>query len=147
LTIQSKRFKLAQTHLQSRFNKMPSLNTSSTNSQADNVGTDFTTATLIIYDGTPPANANTSLSGNTALVTHTLTGWGAAAAGVIIANAVATETIANTGTATFARLVLSTETMQVTVGTGAQELVVSSTSYVSGEDSTINSLQITQPAS
>ena len=126
---------------------MPSLNTSSVNSQADNVGTDFTTATLIIYSGTPPANANAALSGNVALATHTLTGWGSAAAGVITANAIATETIAATGTAAFARVVLTTKTMQVTVGTGAQELVLSSTSYVSGEDSTINSLTITQPAS
>jgi hypothetical protein len=126
---------------------MPSLNTSSTNSQADNVGTDFTTAALTIYDGTPPADANTSLSGNNELAVHTLAGWGSAAAGVVIASAIATETIAATGTATFARLLLTTKTMQVTVGTGAQELVVSSTSYVSGEDSTINSLQITQPAS
>ena len=127
---------------------MPSLNTSSTNSQADNIGTDFSTATLIIYDGTPPASANASLSGNTALATHTLTGWGSAAAGVIIASGMPdTVTISATGTATFARLVLASNTMQVTVGTGAQELVVSSTSYVSGEDSTINSLQITQPAS
>ena len=126
---------------------MPSLNTSSINSQADNVGTDYTTAALTIYDGTPPADANTALSGNTALVVHTLAGWGASAAGVIIAAAIATETIAATGTATFARLVLTTKTMQVTVGTGSEELVVSSTSYVSGEDSTITSLQITQPAS
>jgi hypothetical protein len=126
---------------------MPSLNTSCTNSQADNIGTDFTTATLIIYDGTPPANANAALAGNTALVTHTLTGWGASAAGVITANTIATETIAATGTASFARLVLTTKTMQVTVGIGAQELVVSSVSYVSGEDSTINSLTITQPES
>ncbi len=126
---------------------MPSLNISSINSQADNIGTDFTTAALTIYNGTPPASADAALSGNTALVVHTLTGWVAAALGVIVANAIATEAIAATGTATFARLVLATETMQVTVGTGAQELVVSSTSYVSGEDSTINSLQITQPAS
>lgn len=126
---------------------MPSLNTASTNSQADNVATDFTTATLIIYDGTPPANANAALSGNTALVTHTLAGFGAAAVGVVTANAIATETIANTGTASFARLVLTDKTMQVTVGTGGQELVLSSTSYVSGEDSIVNSLTITQPAS
>ena len=126
---------------------MPSLNTASTNSQADNVGTDFTTATLIIYDGTPPASANAALSGNTALVTHTLTGFGAAAVGVVTANAIATETIAATGTASFARLVLTDKTMQVTVGTGGQELVLSSTSYVTGEDSTVNSLTITQPAS
>lgn len=126
---------------------MPSLNTSSTNSQADNISSDFTTATLIIYDGTPPANANAALSGNTALVTHTLAGFGAAIAGVITANAVATEVIAASGTATFARLVLTTKTMQMTVGTGGQELVLSSTSYISGEDSTVNSLIITQPAS
>jgi hypothetical protein len=125
---------------------MPSLNTSSVDSQADNVGTDFTTATLIIYDGTPPANANTALAGNTALVTHTLTGWAASVAGVIVANAVPDAAIAATGTASFARLVLTTKTMQVTVGTSGQELILSSTSYVSGEDSIVNSLQITQPA-
>lgn len=126
---------------------MPLINTSSVNSQADNIGNDFTTATLIIYDGTPPASANAALSGNTALVTHTLAGWGASVAGAITAAAIATETIAANGTATFARLVLTTKTMQVTVGTGGQELVLSSTSYVLGEDSTINSLIITQPAS
>ena len=125
---------------------MPSLNVNSINSQADNVGTDFSTATLIIFSGTPPASADAVLSGNTALVTHTLTGFGAAVSGVITANAVATETIANTGTATFGRLALTDKTMQVTLGTGAQELVVSSTSYVAGEDSTVNSLTITQPS-
>ena len=126
---------------------MPSLNLSSINSQADNIGTNFGTATLTIYDGTPPANADAALSGNTALVAHTLTGFGGAVSGVITANAVATETIANTGTASFARLVQGGNTMQVTLGTGAQELVLSSTSYVAGEDSTVNSLTITQPAS
>ena len=126
---------------------MPSLNESCANSQADNIGTDFTTALLTIYSGTPPANAATALSGNTVLVSHTLAGWGAASLGVIIAAAIATEVIAATGTATFARLVLTTKTMQVTLGTGAQELVVSSTSYVLGENSVINSLQVTQPAS
>lgn len=126
---------------------MPSLNSNSTNSQADNIGSDYANAALTIYNGTPPANAETPLSGNNALVIHTLTGWGSAALGVITANAIATETILLTGTATFARLVDGPNTMQVTVGTGAQELVLSSTSYVAGEDSTINSLTITQPAS
>jgi len=125
---------------------MPSLNTSAVDSQADNIGTDFTTAVLTIYDGTPPASGNAALSSNTELAVHTLTGWGASSSGVIIANAIADATIAETGIASFARLVLTTKTMQVTVGTGAQELVLSSTSYVDGEDSVINSLQITQPA-
>ena len=129
---------------------MPSLNTSSTNSQADNIGTDYAAAALTIYSGTPPASANAALSGNNPLVVHTLTGWGAAALGVILAaNLPDVETItgAGTQTATFARLVQGGNTMQVTVGTGGQELVLSSTSYVNGEDSTLNSLQITQPAS
>ena len=129
---------------------MPSLNTSSTNSQAGNIGTDYAAAVLTIYSGTPPANANAALSGNNALVSHTLTGWGAPAGGVILAaNMPDTEAITGVGTqtATFARLVQGGNTMQVTLGTGAQELVVSSTSYTNGEDSTINSLQITQPAS
>ena len=129
---------------------MPSLNTSSTNSQADNVGTDYATAAVTIYSGTPPVNANAALSGNNPLVVHTLTGWGLSAGGVINAsNMPNTETITGVGTqtATFARLVQGDKTMQVTLGTGGQELVVSSTSYTNGEDSTLNSLQITQPES
>ena len=125
---------------------MPSLNTSSTNSQIENISTDYATAALSIYNGTPPANANTALSSNTELVQHTVAGFGSASLGVIVADAIATEEILATGTASFARLVQGGNTMQVTVGTGAQELVVSSVSYVDGEDSTINSLQITQPA-
>ena len=84
---------------------MPSLNESCTNSQADNIATDFTTALLTIYSGTPPANASTALAGNTALAEHTLTGWGAAALGVITASAIANDVILATATATFARLV------------------------------------------
>lgn len=126
---------------------MPSLNTNSTNSQADNVGTDYGSGSLIIYSGTPPANANAALAGNTVLVTHTVNGFGASVAGVITANAIATETISSTGTATFSRLIQGSNTMQLTVGTGGQELTLSSTSYVAGEDSTVNSLIITQPAS
>jgi hypothetical protein len=125
---------------------MPSLNTSSVNSQADNIAADYTTALLTIYDGTPPANANTALSGNTALAAHTLTGFGASAAGVVTANAIATDVIDATGTASFARLVLSANTMQVTVGTSGAELIVDTTAYVTGGDSTIDSLTITQPA-
>jgi len=125
---------------------MPSLNTSSVDSQADNIGTDFSTAVLTIYDGTPPASGNAALSNNTELAVHTLAGWDSASLGVIIALAIADATIAATGTASFARLVLTTKTMQVTAGTEAQELVLSSTSYVAGEDSVICSELITQPA-
>ena len=126
---------------------MPQLNTSAVNSQADNIGTDFATAAVIIYDGSVPADANTAITSQTALATHTLTSFGASAAGVITAATVPdTVTIDAPGTATFARLVLTTKTMQVTVGVGTGELQLSSLTYVAGEDSTLNSLTITQPA-
>jgi len=125
---------------------MPLLNTSSVNSQADNIGTDYTTAVLTIYDGTPPTSGNAALSSNNELVSHTLTGWSDSSQGVITANAIANAVILETGVASFARLVLATKTMQVTAGIGSQELILSNTSYISGEDSVINSLQITQPA-
>lgn len=127
---------------------MPSLNTAAVDSQASNIATDYATATLTIYAGTPPANANTPLSGNNPLVVHTLTGWGVPSNGAILANAIADETITGIGTqtATFARLEQAGRVMQVTVGTGAQELVVSSTSYTQDGLSSINSLLITQPA-
>ena len=126
---------------------MPSLNTSSINSQADNIAADFATAALTIYSGTPPADANTALSGNVALAVHTLAGFIAAALGVIVANAIADDVIDNSGVATFARLVLATKTMQITVGTSGAELIVNTTTYTAGGTSKINSLTITQPAS
>jgi len=130
---------------------MPSINDSSVNSQADNLASDYATATLTIFAGTPPATINAALSGNPVLATHTLAGFGSAGAsslGRIDANAIANVTIADTGAPTFARLVLSTKSMQITAGTaGSNELVTSSNSYVAGEDSAITSLRITQPAS
>lgn len=125
---------------------MPSLNTATVNAQADNIGTDFATAVLTIYSGTPPANANTALSGNTALAAHTLTGFGAASAGVITANAISDDTIDASGTATFARLVAGGLVMQLTLATSAAEVIVDSTTYTSGGTSSITSLVITQPA-
>ena len=120
---------------------MPVLNAASQNSQADNLGTDYATATVTIYD-----------SGNTALAAHTLTGWGAAAAGVITANGLPdTTTILATGTADHAKLEAGAYEMQVTAGLGADiptpELILTSLSYVAGEESTMNSLTLTQPAS
>ena len=125
---------------------MPLLNNSSINSQADNIGVDYSNAVLTIYDGTPPVDANAALSGNIALVSHTLTGFGASVLGVIIANAIANSLIDASGIASFARLVQATETMQITVGLTNSELIVDNLNYVTGELSIINSLSITQPS-
>lgn len=89
------------------------------------------------YTGTQPANANTALSGNTLLATLTFgnPAFGAAAAGVITANAIASGTAAATGTATFARLYKSdgtTVVMDVTVGTSGAGINLNTTSIVTG---------------
>lgn len=90
-----------------------------------------------LYTGTQPANANTALSGNTLLATMTFgnPAFGAAAAGVITANAIASGTAVATGTATFARLYKSdgtTVVMDVGVGTSGAGINLNTTSIVTG---------------
>ena len=125
---------------------MPTLNVAAANAQASNLASDYASAVLTIYSGTPPANANSALSGNTALVAHTLTGFGSATNGTITASAIDDELITASGTASFARVVQAGRTMQLTLGTsGSNEVVVSSTSYVLGGVSEITSMTLTQP--
>jgi glutamate synthase domain-containing protein 3 len=90
-----------------------------------------------LYTGAQPANANTALSGNTLLATMTFgnPAFGAAAAGVITANTIASGTAVATGTATFARLYKSdgtTVVMDVTVGTSGAAINLNTTSIVTG---------------
>lgn len=90
-----------------------------------------------LYTGTQPANANAVLSGNTLLATLTFgnPAFGAAAASVITANAIASGTAVATGTATFARLYKSdgtTVVMDVTVGTAGSGINLNTTSIVTG---------------
>lgn len=90
-----------------------------------------------LYTGAQPANANTALAGNTLLATLTFgnPAFGAAAAGVITANAIASGTAVATGTATFARLYKtdgSSVVMDVTVGTSGAGINLNTTSIVTG---------------
>lgn len=90
-----------------------------------------------LYTGAQPANANTALSGNTLLATLTFgnPAFGAAAASVITANAIASGTAVATGTATFARLYKSdgsTVVMDCTVGTTGAAINLNTTSIVTG---------------
>lgn len=124
---------------------MPTLNVAAANAQADNLGTDYASAVLTIYSGTPPANANAPLSGNTALVAHDLNGFGSATNGTITAASITDELITASGTASFARVVQADRTMQLTLGTSGSEVTVSSTSYVLGGVSEITSMTLTQP--
>lgn len=107
------------------------------NERANNFATDYAAATLTILDGA------------TQLAVHTLTGFGAAASGVITANAIADDTIlANGNPATSATLTNGTGTYTLTiglVGSGA-DVEVNTLNYVLGETSSINSLTVTFPA-
>lgn len=114
------------------------------NKQLTDYGTVMATATLTIYSGTVPASADAALSGNTALAAHTLTGFGAASAGSMAANAITNDTIDATGTATFCRLVAGSYTEQLLVGTSGTPVIVNTTSYVSGGVSQIVSITLSK---
>lgn len=124
------------------------LNTSLQNKQAENLRTLFANSTLTIYSGTPPTDANTALSGNTALAAHTVPSFGAPVAGVITAAAIANDTVDATGTATFARLVSNdtNDVLQLTVGTSGAHVIMSNTSLQASGTSIVNSLTLGQPA-
>lgn len=103
------------------------------------------TGSLVIYSGTAPANAKAALSGNTVLATHTVAGFGAASNGVCTANAIAAATVAATGTATFARvLVASVAEWQGVIGS---DITIDNASLVAGGTSNVTSFTLTQPAS
>jgi hypothetical protein len=108
-------------------------------------------AKLRIYNGTPPANANTALSGNTQLaelICNATAFAGAASGGVLTANAISNDSSADaTGTATFYRLLTAGGTVEVqgdagATGSGAS-LELATTSIVSGVVVSVSSLTIT----
>jgi len=109
-------------------------NTAARNSRAEAFSTDYATATLTIK------------SGATTLATHTLAGFGAASTGVITASAIADVTIAVTATANSAVISSASGEYTLTVGLSNADVIVNSTSYVSGGASKINSLAVTFPA-
>ena len=118
------------------------------NKVLNDFGAAIGTGTLTIYSGTPPANDDAALSGNTALAAHTLAGFASASSGSMTANAIADDAIDATGTATFARITSGSYVQQLTLGvagSGAQ-VIVSSTSYVAGGTSEIVSVTITKGA-
>jgi len=125
---------------------MASINVAARNAQLTAFATRFAAASLVIYAGTPPADADTALSGNTVLATHTLAGFGTASAGSITASAIASATIAASGTATFARATAGSETMQLSAGTSGTDIVLDTTTFTSGNTSNITSLTLTQDA-
>lgn len=117
---------------------------------ADAVTARCNNGSLRIYSGTPPANADAALSGNTLLATLTFgaTAFGAASNGVATANSITADTnAAATGTATFFRALEtggSVVVFQGDVATTGAELNLSSTSIVAGGTVSVTSLTYTQ---
>ena len=102
-------------------------------------------ASLVIYDGTPPANAKAALSSNTVCATHTLAGF-SELNGVLTFNAIASETISasSVGGVTFGRLLVGgSSEWQGVVGT--EITVTPDADYVAGGTSNVSMGDISMP--
>lgn len=101
-------------------------------------------SSLVVYDGTAPANVNTALSGNNVLATFTTTGWGSPSAGSVAASAITGVTATGTGTATFVRVIVAgTAKYQAQVG-GA--VTIDNANIVTGGTVNVTGFTLTQPA-
>lgn len=127
------------------------LSTLARNAKLDAITTIIGSSPLLrIYNGTPPANVGTALSGNTLLaeLAMSATPFPASSAGVLTANAITTESSANnTGTASFYRVYKSdgtTAEIQGTVATSGADLNLNTTSIVAGGPVAVSSFTYTE---
>ncbi len=133
-----------------------------TNAVAQSMLNAFTTATdagtaavINIYSGTPPADADAALSGNTLLAQLTMSGTSFPAAtdlnpgARITANAITADSSADaTGTATFFRILTQnagTVTAQGTAGTASADLILNTVSITAGSTVSITAATVTLP--
>ena len=103
-----------------------------------------------IYTGTQPATPDVAVSTQTKLAKLSLnaTAFGAAASGTKTANAITSAAALATGTASWFRLFKSDDTTAVldgSVGTATSDLIVDSTSFVSGVTVNVTSLTVSMP--
>ena len=100
-------------------------------------------AIIHIYDGTQPSNANTAISGQTLLVSLTISGsFGTDSNGTITLSSVSNGTAVATGTAQFFRITKSDNTtvvMDGSVGTSSADMILNNTSIASGQTVSISS--------
>ena len=104
--------------------------------------------TFVIYSGTPPANAQAALSGNTVLATHTLSTFTRSGA-VVTAGAISNVTPSANGTASFFRCIVSGVAEiqgSVTVSGGGGDAIVNNTTYSTAGTSQVISMAFTAPA-
>jgi hypothetical protein len=122
---------------------------------AFNTAVDAGTAAVInIYDGTPPASADASLSSNNLLaqLTCSATAFGAATTAnpsVVTAAAISSDTSADsTGTASFFRILTQsagTVLAQGTAGVGTYDLALNTTAFTSGSTVSITAATVSLP--
>lgn len=103
---------------------------------------------LRFYDGTQPTNVATALGAQVKLAELPLsaTAFGAAAAGVLTANAITTDASADaTGTASWATLTTSAgvRVVDCSVGTSGADITVNSTAFSAGAAVSCSALTIT----
>lgn len=100
-------------------------------------------AIIHLYTGTQPVNANTALSGNTLLVSLTISGsFGTDSNGTLTLGSVTNGTAVATGTATFFQITKadnSTVVMNGSVGTSDADMILNTTTINSGETVSITS--------
>lgn len=119
------------------------------NAKLDAITTHLGSNALIrIYSGTQPTNPDTALSGNTLLaeLACSATLAGSAASGVLTLNSITADSSADaTGTATFGSVLTSGGTRKIdfSVGTSSADLVLNTTSIVSGAQVSISGFTIT----
>lgn len=107
-------------------------------------------ALLRIYDGTQPTTADTALGAQVLLAELTMSdpAFGAASNGVATASAITSDASANaTGTATWGTIVESSGTpriMDFSVGTASADLILNTTSIVSGATVAVSAFTYTQ---
>jgi hypothetical protein len=126
---------------------MPKLSTTSRNTRLTGVvNSAGSNAVVRVYGGTPPATADTALSGNPLLAELVVSGtFGTTSSGVLTVGTVTNDSSANTnGTPTFARVLTSglTVVAQVTAGVGSGEINFN-TAISAGQTVAISSFTIT----
>lgn len=119
------------------------------NARLDAISTTWGASPLFrIYNGTPPADESTALSGNTLLAVVTLTPASASGGVKNMLGSTQTTTGAAAGTASFYRVYKSdgtTSCEQGTVGTSGTDAIIDNTSIAVGQTVNVTSFSKTEP--
>lgn len=127
----------------------PKFSNACVNAEADAIGGALNNGYIRIYDGAQPTNADTAVGAQVLLaeLRFGADAFPAASNGVLTANVITDDSSANaTGTAAWARILASDGTTAYfdgTVGTATANVVINSTSIVTGAVVSCSSLTLT----